>query len=84
MSVRQRIIEVDQDVRRDMLLTILRLKLIVKVNVNTAPRIPPEVIKPNPKVTDENNEVTIGNETSLNKNITTNKNLVSEVNIIIN
>ena len=47
-------------------------------------RMPPEVIKPYPKVTHESNEVTIGNKTSPNWNISTNKNLVSQVNIIIN
>ena len=63
-------------------LTIVRENLIVKLN--TAPRIPPVVVKPSLKVTRKSNDVTIGNETSPNKNITTNKNLVSQVNIMYN
>ena len=63
-------------------LTIVRENLIVKLN--TAPRIPPVVVKPSLKVTRKSNDVTIGNETSPNKNITTNKNLVSQVNIMHN
>ena len=63
-------------------ITIEREKLIVKLN--TAPRIPPVVVKPTLKVTRKSNEVTIGNETSPNKNLPTNKNLVSQVNIMYN
>ena len=62
--------------------TIAREKLIVKLN--TAPRIPPEVVKPTSKVTHKSNDVTIGIETSSNRNITTNRNLVSQVNIMHN
>ena len=62
--------------------TIAREKLIVKLN--TALRMPPEVIKPTPKVTHESDEVIIGNETGLNKNITTNKKKVSQMNIMHN
>ena len=62
--------------------TIARKELIVKLN--TALRIPPEVVKPTSKATHKSSDVTIGNETSPNKNITTNKNLVSQVNIIHN
>jgi len=60
--------------------TIAREKLIVKLN--TAPRIPPEVIKPTSKVTNKSNNVTIRNETSPSKNITKNENLVSQVHVI--
>ena len=53
--------------------TIAREKLILKLN--TALRIPPEAIKPTPKVT---------HKTSLNKNLTTNKKKVSQMNIMHN
>ena len=59
--------------------TIERKQLIV--NLNTAPRRPPEVIKPTPKVANKSNNVTTGNKTSPDKNITTNKNLVSQAHV---
>ncbi|XP_020605509.1 adhesion G-protein coupled receptor D1-like isoform X1 [Orbicella faveolata] len=55
---------------------ITRENLIVELN--TDPRIPPEVIKPTSKVTNKSNYMTTGNEKSPNKNITTNKNSTKE------
>jgi len=56
--------------------TIAREKLIVKLN--TAPRMPPEMVKLTPKVTNKSHNVTAGNETSANKSTTTTKNLVCQ------
>ena len=63
-------------------MTIERKQLIVKLN--TAPRRPPEVIKPTPKVANKSNNLTTGNKTSpdTDKNITTNKNLVSQAHVM--
>jgi len=57
--------------------TIAREKLIVKLN--TAPRMPPEMVKLTPKVTNKSHNVTAGNETSANKSTTTTKNLTKEL-----
>jgi len=59
---------------------ITRENLIVELN--TDPRIPPEVIKPTSKVTNKSNYMTTGNEKSPNKNITTNKNSVSRLHVM--
>jgi len=59
------------------ILTIAREKLTVKLN--TAPRMPPEMVKLTSKVTNKSHNVTAGNETSTNKSTTTTKNLTKEL-----
>ena len=60
--------------------TITREKLIFELN--TAPRIPPKVIKPTSKVANSSNNMTSRDETSPSKKITTNKNSVSQVHVM--